>query len=260
MQRQAKPVKPSSDYDAFASVYDRHWGQHSLKKFAPILADRLRPLLPAGARVLDVCCGTGQIARWFSGQGFRVTALDRSQAMLDHARARAPAAEFVLADARDFSLPPVHSAAVSMFDSLNHILSPDELGAAFRCIHAALAPGGVFFCDFNMRNKFAGGWKGDFNIVEDDLACIVRTQYDDASRLARWDVTVFRRRHTWKRTDLVFTQRAYEEQEVQQALADAGFSSIRAWDALHPPDGGTPLPPGKTYFIAVKTDEIGRPA
>lgn len=260
MQHPSDPVEPPSDYDAFAWVYDRHWGRHSLQKFTPILTERLLPRLPAGARVLDVCCGTGQIARWFSDQGFRVTGLDASRAMLGYAQERAPAAEFMLADARNFSRPPDHAAAVSMFDSLNHILSLNELETAFRCIQAALAPGGIFFCDFNMRQKFAGGWKGDFSIVEDDLACIVRTQYEDSTRLARWEVTFFRRNETWERTDLVLTQRMYEEDEIVRALSAAGFSRIRAWDALHPPECGTALPPGKTYFMADKATNIGEPA
>jgi SAM-dependent methyltransferase len=34
-------------------------------------------LVPGGARVLDVACGSGRHVRWFAGRGARVTAIDR---------------------------------------------------------------------------------------------------------------------------------------------------------------------------------------
>jgi demethylmenaquinone methyltransferase/2-methoxy-6-polyprenyl-1,4-benzoquinol methylase len=42
----------------------------------------------AGTSMLDVCCGTGDIARALAARGARVTALDFSQPMLDVARRR----------------------------------------------------------------------------------------------------------------------------------------------------------------------------
>jgi SAM-dependent methyltransferase len=38
---------------------------------------RWSALVPAGARVLDVACGSGRHARWFAARGAHVTALDR---------------------------------------------------------------------------------------------------------------------------------------------------------------------------------------
>ena len=39
--------------------------------------------LPAGARVLDLGCGTGISARLFAKHGYAVTAIDPNEAMLD---------------------------------------------------------------------------------------------------------------------------------------------------------------------------------
>lgn len=265
MRKKLQVAGAPAPYDEFAWLYDRHWGPHSLRKFAPILAEVLLPQLPARARVLDVCCGTGQIARWLSTRGCRVTALDHSRAMLKYARQHAPRASFVLAEAEAFSLPPCQDAAVSMFDSLNHILTPAKLTAVFRRILAALAPGGVFFCDFNIRRKFQAGWRGDFSLLEKDHACIVRTHYKDAARRACWDIAMFRRDRggSWKRTDLQLVQRAYEVAEIRRALAAAGFTGIEVWDANRTPKGRAPLPPGKSYFWAhkpraVRTEQKGR--
>jgi SAM-dependent methyltransferase len=53
-------------------------------------------LVPAGARVLDVACGSGRHVRWFAARGARVTALDRDAAALEPLRGIAD--EIVVAD------------------------------------------------------------------------------------------------------------------------------------------------------------------
>jgi SAM-dependent methyltransferase len=53
-------------------------------------------LVPTGARVLDVACGSGRHVRWFAGRGALVTALDRDAAALEALRGIAD--EIIVAD------------------------------------------------------------------------------------------------------------------------------------------------------------------
>ena len=57
---------------------------------------------PQGARILDVCCGTGYLAGLLAARGYRVTGIDASAAMIGFARETAPEAEFSVADAARF--------------------------------------------------------------------------------------------------------------------------------------------------------------
>ena len=73
--------------------------------------------LPPGARVLDLGCGTGTpIARHIVDQGFRLTAVDQSQKMLEIARQVVPDAEFIHGDMIDLALaagfPPPPSPGI----------------------------------------------------------------------------------------------------------------------------------------------------
>lgn len=52
-------------------------------------------LVPSGATVLDVACGSGRHVRWFAQHGCRVTAVDRDAAAADPLRS---VAEVVVAD------------------------------------------------------------------------------------------------------------------------------------------------------------------
>ncbi len=60
---------------------------------------RWSALVPAGARVLDVACGSGRHVRWFAARGAHVTALDRDADALAPLRALPGAAvEVIMAD------------------------------------------------------------------------------------------------------------------------------------------------------------------
>jgi SAM-dependent methyltransferase len=192
----------------------------------------LRHLAPA-AHVLDLCCGTGQLLQQLIERGYRATGVDGSERMLDFARTNAPKANLVLADARDFALAEAAHAVVSTSDSLNHLTEPADLIAAFRCVHRALVEGGRFVFDMNTEDKYRLRWVGSYGIVDDDQVCVVRAAYDQPTRLARFDATLFFAEgpgDVWSRHDLSISSRSYSETEVRAALTEAGFGDVITYD------------------------------
>src|SRR5262245_42357285 len=132
-----------SDYDRFAWFYNRYWGDEFSRPALSIFNILLFPHLPPGCRVLDLCCGTGQIAAGLVARGYRVTGLDGSEAMLKFARENAPEGEFIRSDARSFALPKIFHGVISAFDSLNHLMKSEELIAVFRNVHEVLVDDGI---------------------------------------------------------------------------------------------------------------------
>src|SRR5687768_8161347 len=116
-------LEESANYDAFACVYNRHWGAKTPEKFLPILREHFLPDVPPPEHLLDLCCGTGQLDHVLHTIGYNVTGIDASQEMIRFARTNAPACEFIVADVRDFSVPESFGAALCMYDSLNHLMT-----------------------------------------------------------------------------------------------------------------------------------------
>lgn len=217
--------EPYSAYDDFAWFYHRYWSRGIPFRLLDAVDRLLLADLEPGARVLDLCCGTGRISRAMADRGYRVTGVDGSAGMLEIARAQAPGVDFFRADARDFVVDEPVDAAVSLFDSLNHVTGPGELARVFRCLHAALKPGGRLLFDLNDEPAFLRHWRGEtFTSVEDDHSSIMRGVYDPAERLGTVTVTLFRLMDgTWRRSDIVVRERCYHSGEVLALLQAAGF-------------------------------------
>jgi ubiquinone/menaquinone biosynthesis C-methylase UbiE len=83
----------SAPFDAEAADYDRKEVENPIRQLM-----RSRSLLalersfPPGAHLVDVGCGTGTEAIWLAQRGYRITAVDSSQGMLDVLTRRADAA------------------------------------------------------------------------------------------------------------------------------------------------------------------------
>jgi SAM-dependent methyltransferase len=105
-------------------------------------------LVPTGATVLDVACGSGRHVRWFAGRGCRVTGVDRDHTAL---APLASIAEVVVADIEVGPWP----FADRTFDAVvvTNYLWREQLPA----IVASVAPGGVLIYEtFALGNETVG--------------------------------------------------------------------------------------------------------
>jgi SAM-dependent methyltransferase len=214
------------DYDPFAWLYANYWGA-DFHSAIPALLDRaLLSHLRPGACILDLCCGDGRLAAFLQKKGFDVTGLDGSEQMLSFARQRCPKVRFLLADARDFKLPPTFDAVVSTYDSLNHVMNVADLTRVFRCVWACLKTPGVFLFDLNGEEAYQEVWPKSTVAVDDRVVGVAEGFYSPASRLARCDVTLLRlERGQWKRSDFQLKQRFHPQETVFAALRKVGFQA-----------------------------------
>ncbi len=239
------------EYDSFAAAYNRHWGFFA-DAVLPIL-DRLGfDELAPGSRILDLCCGTGQLAAALTARGHDVVGVDGSARMIDVARRNAPDAEFLVADARTFRIEGTVNAAVSTFDSLNHVLTIEELERVFANVAAAVEPGGRFYFDLNTEEGFIARWQETTAITADDEIIIVVATYDEASRIGSNHITLLvPEGDLWRRSDTTLTQAAHMPESVATALRAGGFSNIEIHDSQRDLALRTP---GRAFFVATRSD------
>ncbi len=220
---------------AFAAYYNAHW-QAFAEQSAPRLLAWYAATAPgrAGLPVLDVGCGTGQLARHFLAQGYAVTGLDLSADMLAHAAANNTAAvgegraRFVQGDAAAFTLAGARFGLVlSTFDALNHLPSLEALRGCFRSVRAVLAPDGLFVFDLNTRLGLQG-WNS-LNVFEHEgVVLIQRRSFDGRAARALTTLTGFvpAPGGGYERFDETIYNTVYEMEAVRQALLAAGWAAV----------------------------------
>ena len=221
----------ASNYDDFAPIYNRHWGPRYAANALETLESLVLSRIPTGGRVLDLCCGAGQISRILTDRGFSVVGLDASASLIALAKKNAPNAYFEVADAKSFRSSHRFQATISLNDSLNHLLSIGDLKSAFLNVYKCMAPGGIFLFDLNLAHKYETSWAGSFSIVDEDAVCAVVATTDIQQRLARFDAAVFLPTEgLWTRKDVRLLQTWYPPADVCAALVDIGFADVRLTD------------------------------
>jgi SAM-dependent methyltransferase len=166
----AVPTLRGGDYDAmYRDTSEAGRPPWEIGEPQPALAAVLDEELP-GQRVLDIGCGSGELAIALARRGYEVTGIDFSPVAIDLARAKAAdaglAVRFEVGDATRLPAPAIPYDAV--FDSgLLHSLhrnGGNAAGAYLTLLPRLITPGGVLFV---LAVSVAAGY--DWTLTEDSL-------------------------------------------------------------------------------------------
>lgn len=103
--------------------------------------ESIRALLPPpGGPALDVGCGEGRWTRELRERGYDVVGVDRSEKLLEEARAADPSSRYELAEADSL---PAGDGGAALLLCVNVLMHVVDLDAVVREFARVLAPGGI---------------------------------------------------------------------------------------------------------------------
>ena len=219
-----------------------------------IVARLRRHGVASGERVLDVGCGSGLLARVLLAEGYAVTGVDASPAMIELARVHAPGADFRVTGLPTRRRPGADGglagadAIVSTGHVLNYLGSRDDVALALAELAAALRPGGLLAIDL-MTEHFAEARdiRHPHARVEDDWTIVTRFSRPGPHRFDR-EITVFRRVDgVWRRSDEHHRNVTFEASEALEVLRMNGVDA-----RCEPAFGDETLPEGLVVLTGVK--------
>ena len=145
-----------AEYKYFAKVYDRmmdnipyeEWKQYLMQLF--FAYD-----VPPCAKITELGCGTGVMTRLLSDEGFAMTGVDISKEMLNVARGNSGSdITYINSDMRSFEIYEKQDAIISICDSMNYLLTNDDLYRTMVAAHSNLKGDGVFIFDLKTEYFF----------------------------------------------------------------------------------------------------------
>ncbi|MFN6561401.1 MAG: class I SAM-dependent DNA methyltransferase [Nostoc sp. ChiSLP01] len=243
--------KSDSNYDYFAQEYNEVYAQILSEQTIQILEKLLLVHLPKAANILDLCCGTGQLAQKLLIKGYQITGLDRSESMLNYARSNATEGKFILCDAQSFELPPIFDAVISMY-ALNYVMNLEELMSVFRNVNTALKTNGIFIFNLRLEEDFKSYWDNSTTrVVRDDYAWISQKSYNSEEKIGQIQITGFQLiEKEWKPLEQIILEKTYSRAEVLSALEKVGFRQVSVHEEKH--DAVFQERSEYTYFVSYK--------
>ena len=251
-------------YSEFAQVYDLFMDNIPYEEWCDYLVMLLRQHGVSDGLVLELGCGTGNMTEALKRRGYDMIGIDNSEEMLaeaieknsasykveaaegnsasdEAAGANAEAANglkpalYLCQDMREFELYGTVRAIVSVCDSMNYILEPEEQLQVFRLVNNYLDPDGVFIFDLNTRYKYEK-ILGEQTIGEtrNDHCFIWDNYYDEESRINEYVLNLFIQGEDgrYDRHEELHYQRAYDLEEIKALIESSGLRWEGAYDAF----------------------------
>jgi SAM-dependent methyltransferase len=224
-----------SSYDDIAAMYHELWANSYMPAALPALEQLFFRRLEPRARVLDVCCGSGHVTGNLLKRGYRVTGVDSSAGLIAIAKEELPQADLLVQDVRHLAVEGPFDGAISTFDSLNHILSLEDLHAVFTGVYGVLVNGGLFVFDMNLEEAYSLDLHQWTVNVRHNAVGLSRGLYDSVTHTAHTELIWFTQtdsKDCWQRRQSIVEERCYEKPDILKALQFAGFRGIEVHSAL----------------------------
>jgi SAM-dependent methyltransferase len=214
-----------SNYERLSQVYDLGWGDFS-SKYMEMIEELLAEHDITRARILDLACGSGNLAIALARKGHVVRGLDLSPQMIDLARSKASGlsgVSFEVQDMADFRLAGIFDLVTCTYDSVNYLTDVGQVSGLFRRAADSLAQPGRLVFDSNTDCLYTNRHKGTHRRELGGQSLVQKCSYDRQKREA---VTVFEFSGGETETHV---QRPYDLPELELLLAESGLRVVGAY-------------------------------
>lgn len=222
-----------SAYESLAGAYDGLTQDIPYEKIFAFLETILRAAKKTPNSVLDLACGTGSMSLLLAKRGYRVLGADISEEMLTVAAQKACELPenppyYICQPMQRLRLPKTVDLVVCLLDSLNYLKQPEDCRETLRRVYRSLAPGGMFIFDINTPEKLRALDGQVFLDENRETYCVWRAEFDETENCCYYGIDLFRKHGTlWERSFEQHCEYAYQPQELERWLLEAGFSKVQ---------------------------------
>ncbi|MCR5345976.1 MAG: methyltransferase domain-containing protein [Lachnospiraceae bacterium] len=223
-------------YTGFSEVYDTFMDNVPYTKWGEYIIDILKEYGITNGILCEIGCGTGKMTKLLSDRGYDMIGIDSSADMLDIAhdkRGNDGKILYLNQDMKEMELYGTVRAFISCCDSVNYLLSGEELLTTFKLVNNYLDPKGLFIFDMNTMYKYKELLAENvFAENRDDASFIWENFYDEDEKINEYDLTLFvKEDELYRKYEEVHYQKAYDIEEVEELIEKSGLKLLAVYDA-----------------------------
>ncbi|MBO5468603.1 MAG: class I SAM-dependent methyltransferase [Lachnospiraceae bacterium] len=249
----------ATSYEGFAYLYDQFMNNIPYDDWSHYLLSLLEQYDLSSGTLIELGCGTGTLTTYMAHAGYHIFGIDNSVDMLTIAADKTYAlsnVQLLLQNMQDLNLGDLScDGAYCLCDSLNYLLTDDDILSTFCGIRRYVRTGGYFIFDLKTRYFYE-------EILGDQIFCdhqeqgsyIWENSYFEEDSINQYDLTFFAKSENglYEKFNETHHQRAYDLTEIIDFLQTAGLEYVTAYNAF------TKMPPApdseRIYIIARNGD------
>lgn len=220
-------------YELFADVYDLFNEDADYHALHQQILTRFQAHGIHDGIVVDLGCGTGDLTLLLAQNGYDMIGVDLSSEMLSILREKASETSrdilLLCQDLTQLDLYGTVRAAVSTFDTLNHIGPFPSFCKAIAKAALFIEPGGLFVFDMNTAYKHETILSDQvFELDADDVFCTWYNQYEKEKQRTKITIKLTANNHPAATEQ--FFEYAYSQTQIEQACQEAKLSILEICD------------------------------
>lgn len=222
-------------YESLATIYDHvmrhvdylHWANHVRRLLQHHDGDV--------EHLLELACGTGNVACALADMGYRVSGFDLSEEMIRIAQQKAPQGsdqlQFGVADLRSLGDIGPFAGAICLYDSFNYLLSLQDIELALAQVHDVLLPGAVFIFDVCTERNSMQHFQDVRDTEQGPGFVFTRHSYYDADERLQFNKFDIRLEDGSRRQES-HVQRIYPHDDLVACIEASPLSLLEALDGF----------------------------
>ncbi len=216
-------------YGVFAEFYDKLTGNALYKERADYILKVCEKFGHNTGLTLDLACGTGSLTLELKRRGVDVYGIDGSPEMLSEASMKAFEEDlnvlFLCQKMQSIDLYGTIDTCICTLDSINHMTNPEDVKKTFGRVSLFMNKGGLFIFDVNSVYKHQKVLSDNVFVFDTDEVYLVwqNTPVDEYVEEISLDFFIPDGQGKYIRESERFRERAYETEELNKILEEAGF-------------------------------------
>ena len=225
-------------YSGFAAVYDLFMDNVPYEEWTDYVQQILKKNKIEKGLLLELGCGTGSMTRCLADRGYDMIGIDYSEEMLAIARENSTEDYNILylcQDMREFELYGTVAAVVSVCDSMNYLLTEEDLLKVFCLVNNYLDPGGLFIFDLDTEYAYREVL-ADNTIAEnrEEGSFIWENTYYEEEKMNEVNLTLFipEDDQLYRKYEETHYRKTYTVDTITRLIEKAGMELVAIYDML----------------------------